>query len=218
MIDPVAARPRQPGREGRQARQSNEGVFPMIARILASLFAVCLAGAAEAQVPLIVWSAPASTCVPADATIKFNRHKVGVESVQHAIDNVDLITLNCPIGLFNAGSISSWQLGATYRDSTGAATTGFVRVRLYRVAAGGTVPTLMAEMNSNSFANTGVTTQRSPSFAHTFNFAANSYWVHVDLDRSSLSDIVILHNMQLVGDSCGICAPQARNASGPGGN
>jgi hypothetical protein len=73
------------------------------------------------------------------------------------------------------------------------------------VAAGGTVPTLMAEMNSNSFANMGLTTQRSPSFIHTFDFAANSYWVHVDLDRSSTSEFVILHNMHLVGDTCGTC-------------
>lgn len=190
----------------------------MTARILVLLFALCLAGAAEAQVPQIVWSAPASTCVPADATIKFNRHKVNVESVQHAVDNVDLIILNCPIGFFNTGSITGWQLGATYRDSTGASMAGFVRARLYRVTAGGTVPVLMTEMNSDAFVNTGLTTQRSPSFTHSFNFAANSYWVHVELDRSSTSDLVIFHNLQLVGDSCGICAPVARNASGPSAN
>lgn len=179
----------------------------MTARLLALLFAVCLAGAAEAQVPQIVWSAPASVCVPADATTKFTRHKVNLESVQHAVSNVDLITLNCPIGFFNPGGINSWQLGATYRDSTGVGATAFVRARLYRVAAGGTAPVFMAEMNSNSFPVTGVTTQKSPSFTHSFNFPANSYWVHVDLDRAATSDIVVLHNVFLVGDSCGICAP-----------
>lgn len=145
--------------------------------------------------------------MPADAPIKFNRHKVNLQSVQHAVDNVDLISLNCSFFFLppSPGVVSSWQLGVTYRDSTGNGTTAIVRARLYRVAAGGTFPTLIAEMNSNSFANTGVTTQRSASFVHAFDFWANSYWVHVDLDRSSTSDVVILHNLHLVGDTCGKC-------------
>jgi hypothetical protein len=179
----------------------------VIIRFLALLFAVCFAGAAEAQVPQIVWSAPASICVPADATTKFNRHKVNLESVQHAIDNVDLITLNCPISYFQAGSITGWQFSVTYRDSTGVGATAFVRARLYRVPAGGTAPIFMAEMNPNAFANTAVTNQRSPGFIHQFKFAENSYWVHVDLDRTSLSDVATLYNVFLVGDSCGICGP-----------
>lgn len=179
----------------------------MLFRSLALLSAICFVTAAQAQVPVFFWNAPGSTCVPADAPIKFNRHKVNIGSVQHAVDNVDLITLNCAIGFFNVapGTVSSWKLGVTYRDPSGVGPTALVRARLYRVATGGTVPTLLAEMNSNYFANTGVTTQRSPSFVHTFDFAANSYWVHVELDRASTSEWVILHNMHLVGDTCGTC-------------
>ena len=60
----------------------------MIARLLAVLFALCFAGAAEADV---VWMTTGSSCVPDETTTKFDRHKVGNASVQHAAGNVDLI-------------------------------------------------------------------------------------------------------------------------------
>jgi hypothetical protein len=175
---------------------------------LVVLFATCFACNAQAQVvPVAYWSAPGSTCVPADAPIKFNRHKVNLQSVQHAVDNIDLITLSCSLFFLPPapGPVSSWRLGMTYRDSTGSATAAFVRARLYRVAAGGTFPILMAEVNSDSFAITGLATRRSDSFVHDFDFWANSYWVHVDLNRSSTSDIVVLNSVQLAGDTCTKC-------------
>ena len=42
-------------------------------------------------------------------------------------------------------------------------------------------------------------------FAHTFNFAANSYWIRVDMDRSMLTDIVTLYKLSVIGESCGLC-------------
>jgi len=177
------------------------------ARIPTLLFALCLATTAKAVVPVpqTVWSAPGSVCVPADATIKFNRDKVGLVAVQHSPDNVDLVTLNCPIAGFSQGGIGDWHLGLTYRDSTGTAPSAFIRARLYRLPAGDVIPVLMAEVNSNDVAVSTVTTQQSGMFTHTFNLAANSYWIHVDLDRSLLTDVVVLYKVSLIGDSCGVC-------------
>jgi len=52
----------------------------MIARLLAVFFALCLASAAEAQT---FWSTRGSGCVPDEAAIKFDRHRVDNLSVQH---------------------------------------------------------------------------------------------------------------------------------------
>ena len=177
----------------------------MTARILTLFFALCLATVAEATVPVIVWSAPGSVCVPADATIKFNRDKLGVVTVQHAPNNAELVTLNCPIAWFNHAGIGDWHLGLTYRDSTATSPSAFVRARLYRLPAGDVTPVLMAEVNSNTFSIATVTTQQSGMFTHTFNFAANSYWIHVDMDRSMLTDIVTLYKLSVIGESCALC-------------
>jgi hypothetical protein len=177
----------------------------MTARILTLLFALCLATVARATVPVVVWSAPGSVCVPADATITFNRDKLGVVTVQHAPNNAELVTLNCPIAWFGPSGLSDWHLGLTYRDSTATAPSAFVRARLYRLPAGEVTPVLMAEVNSNSFPIATVTTQQSGLFTHSFNFSANSYWVRVDMDRSMLTDIVILHKLSVIGESCGVC-------------
>jgi len=185
--------------------KATTAVLPMAARILTLLFALCLATAAKAVVPLVMWSAPGSVCVPADATIKFNRHKVGVVAVQHAPDNVELVTLNCPIAGSLAGGVTDWHRGLMYRDSSGTGPSAFIRARLYRLPAGDVTPVLMAEVNSNSFPIATGTVQQSGVFTHTFNFAANSYWIHVDLDRSLLTDVVVLYKVSLIGDSCGVC-------------
>ena len=70
----------------------------MLARLLALLFALCFAGAAEAAV---AWSTPGSGCVPDESVTASNRHAVGNAAVQHAAGNVDLIVLTCPIYPFD---------------------------------------------------------------------------------------------------------------------
>jgi hypothetical protein len=169
----------------------------MIARLFSSLlFTICLAGGAQAG---IFWGTVGSNCVPADATIEFNRHKVNPASVEHAPDNIGLIILNCPITRFNT-PLTSWRLSLSYRDSTGTGTGAFIRARLYKLENGMFTPVVLGEFNSNDFNVTGSTTRISPPFTHTFRFSVNNYWVRVEFDRSSTSQSVIFHSVVLDGN------------------
>jgi hypothetical protein len=167
----------------------------MSARLLAFLFALCLTSAAEAQV---VWSSPGTGCVPNDATTKFDRSKDGIASVQHAAGALDLIALTCTVPPNNSGS-PDWTLQLTYQDSTGAASTAFVRARLYRMSLGGATPVVLATANSNASAVTTLHTVTSPIFTHNFDFGANTYWVRVEMDRASTNQTVVFHSAALIG-------------------
>jgi hypothetical protein len=167
----------------------------MTARLLILLFALCVTSAADAQV---VWSSPGSGCVPSDATTKFDRSKDGIASVQHAAGALDLIALTCTVPPHNSGS-TDWILQMTYQDSTGAASTAFVRARLYRMPLTGATPVLLATANSNASSATTLHTVTSAVFSHTFDFAANTYWVRVELDRASTNQIVVFHSAALTG-------------------
>ena len=167
----------------------------MLPRLSALAFlVVCLPGAAQAQV---AWGLPANVCVPDGATTTFNRHRNSNEIVFHAEGNLDQILLNCSVGFFSHGGGTRWRLGLLYRDSTGVGTGAFIRARIFRKPAPGGFTTLMQEINSNSFASTGVTSQQSATFTHTFDFAANSYWVQVVMDRSATSESVQFHGLFL---------------------
>lgn len=169
----------------------------MLPRLFALLFfVVCLPAAAEAQVR---WSSPANVCVPDGATIQFHRHRTSNEIVFHQAGNLDQITLNCSVGFFNTGAFKNWRLGLLYRDSTGAGATAFIRARIFRKAASVAGWVLMREINSNSFAATGTTSQQSATFLHEFDFAANHYWVQVVIDRSAASEVALFHGVFLVG-------------------
>lgn len=167
----------------------------MMIRLLVIIAAICFAGVAEAQNN---FSTPASACTPTNVTIKFDRHLVGPAWVRHATGNVDQIILMCPMARFNSGT-TNWNLKLTYVDSTGGSTTAFARAYLYRMAIGSATPVLLALASSDSSGVTGVNTVSSPTFAHTFDFEANIYWVRVDLDRSSTSENVIAHAVYLDG-------------------
>ena len=166
----------------------------MTARLLAFLFVLCFTAAAEAQV---TWSTPGSGCVPDETTTKFDRHNVGNASVQHAAGNVDLIVLTCPIPRFDGSGKTNWGIAMVYQDSTGnTAAQAFVQARLYRMKLGTISPQLLATVNSNSSAETTVN-EVNTTFTHTFNFTQQTYWVHVELQRASADQIVILHSVFL---------------------
>jgi hypothetical protein len=116
--------------------------------------------------------------------------------VQHATGNVDLIVLTCPITQFTTDT-TSWNLFLGYRDSTGTGASAFVRARLYAMPIAGGPPVLLTTANSNSSASTAAGYVPSPVFAHTFNFSSNSYWVRVELARSSTSQTVIFRSLLL---------------------
>jgi hypothetical protein len=169
----------------------------MINRLLFSLlFILCLAGGAQAEV---FWSTVGSNCVPDDAKTRLNRHRINSASVQHAPDNVDLITLNCPVTKFET-PLSSFNIGVTYRDSTGIGTSAFIRARLFRLDNASITPVLVGQFNSNDFGVTGSTHRLSPEFIHPFEFSTNNYWIRVEIDRSSTSQTVIFHSVLLDGN------------------
>lgn len=160
----------------------------MTARLLTLVLALCFTSAAEAQ---NFWSSPGSACAPDDAAIRFDRYRVGNASVQHAPGNVDLIVLTCPIQPFSSVA-PDWALQITYRDSTGAGPTAFVRARLFRIEIGTAQPVLVATVSSNSSAVTTFNNINT-TFPHEFDFNTNLYWVHVELDRSATGQTVIFH-------------------------
>ena len=165
----------------------------MLAKVLVLVFTACLATSAEAQV---FWSTPASKCVPDTATIKTNRHLVGNASVRHAAGNVDLIVLTCPVTPFTTAA-QFWAVRITYRDSTGTNAQASVRAHLYRMAIGAATPVLMATADSNISDATGTNTVGTGQITHTFDFDANTYWIKVELDRTTTDQTVIVHSIRL---------------------
>lgn len=174
----------------------------MMLRIISVLFAVGLTGAAEAQVA--VWSTAASACVPSEVTTKLNRHKLGVASVQHVASNVDQIVLTCPsMAEFSTTGLDSLRLRITYLDSTGPSVSAFVRARLFGMVMDTNDPVLLAVVNSNTSSMTTLNSLDSGLITHNFNFTQNTYWVRLDMDRSSTSETVILHSVFLIGNPDG---------------
>ena len=86
----------------------------------------------------------------------------------------------------------------TYRDSTGTATTAHVRARLYRMPVGKTNTNVLAELDSDGFGDTGTVLHQTAAFSHSFDFGGNSYWVRLELDCSSTSQVVIIHSVAVV--------------------
>lgn len=168
----------------------------MIIRSLVFAVAVCFAGAAQAQTP---WSSPAAACVPSDITTKFNRHKINNASVEHATGNIDPITFTCQIPRFENAN-TGWTLVMTYRDSTGNLGGGvFVKARLFRMPIRSAKPRHLATVSSNDFPDTVLATKASGGFTHDFDFNVNTYWVRIDMDRSTANQTVILHTVLLTG-------------------
>lgn len=166
----------------------------MIARLLALLFAVCVASSAQAEG---FWSAPGSSCVPDHNTTKDNRALFGNPSVRHAATAVDPIILTCGIQGFESAA-PNWHLRLTYQDSTGTAASAFVRARLFRMGVSSATPVPMTTVTSNSSTTTTLNSEISSSFTHTFDFVSNVYWVRVELDRNATSQIVIFHSVALI--------------------
>jgi hypothetical protein len=171
----------------------------MTMRLLTFVFAMCLAGAAEAQ-PSIQWTVPGSACIPDAATVAANNYKTNIASVQFAPAATGQVVLTCQIERFDVGN-TSWQLILTYQDPTGTATTASVRAWLYRMAIGLATPTptpiLVTSLNSNGSAATGLSNRFSTPFTHTFDFNANIYWARVILDRTATTQNVVFHSLML---------------------
>jgi hypothetical protein len=165
----------------------------MMIRVLVVMAALCLAESAQAQV---VWSMPAGSCVPTEATIESGRYKVNTASVQHAGNKVGLIVLNCPIARFDNPK-TVWNHLMEYQDSTGTGTTALVRTRLYRLPFGSETPILMATANSNGLPSTTFNLMSSQEFTHTFDFDLATYWIRAELNRASSSETVVVHSVRL---------------------
>jgi hypothetical protein len=166
------------------------GLPPMFVRILTAAAALCFATAAHAQV--VVWSSPGTACVPDDQTIKYDRYKGDIAFVQHSDKNKDPIVLNCPIAPFSSAS-SSFNLGITYRDSTGKNTQAVVRGRLYSMPRTAAATDVLAVVTSDTSAITTNNTLET-TFTNTFDFDNFIYWVRIDIQRKSDSQTAIFHS------------------------
>ena len=162
-------------------------------RLVLLLAALSMPHAAQAQVK---FGTPASGCVPNSATIKNDRTQTGNASVQHAGNNTGLIVLTCTIVRFDESGDPSWELVMLYRDSTGTDNGAVVRARLFRMNFLSGAIELVATVSSNTSPVT-TTNQISSGFSHQFQFENFAYWIHVDLDRSTPSQTVVLHVLML---------------------
>ena len=164
----------------------------MFVRILTVAAALCFATAAQAQAQVVLWSSPGTACVPDDLAVKYSRYKGDIAFVQHADKNVDPISLNCPIAPFTS-SAGSLNLGMTYRDSTGKNTQAFVRARLYSIPRTAAAADVVAVVTSDTSATT-TSSALETSFTNTLDFDNFIYWVRVDIQRKSNSQIAIFHS------------------------
>jgi len=166
----------------------------MIIRLLLVIFAICLANAAHAAV---VWSTVAGACVPESATIQADSHRTANLAVQHAPGSVDRITLICPVAVF-ASPETNWILGLVGRDTTGTGTTAYVKATLFYTTFDGSTPFAVATVISNKSAATTPTLYQSRVFINEFDFGNHPYWVRLELDRTSTSEIVAAYSLFLV--------------------
>jgi hypothetical protein len=168
-------------------------------RLLTFVFALCFAGAAQAQ---FSWIMTADVCVPAAASVAAGNLQTNVGSVQFAAGKTGQIVLNCRIEPFDtSGGNTQWVLQMTYQDSTGANAAAFVSPRLYTQVVGAS-PQIVKRINSNSTSATGGSFGTfGQTFTHEFNFNGQAYWVRVILDRSATNQIVAIQNLAIYNNS-----------------
>jgi hypothetical protein len=99
----------------------------------------------------------------------------------HASSQTGLQQLVCPIVGVPTGAST---LELVYYDSDGAISSTFVRATLYRVGDFDDSATMIASVMSNSSAATDYNALQTV-FAHTIDISTGSYYVIVDLSRTS---------------------------------
>jgi hypothetical protein len=149
------------------------------------LFITALAGATDpAAAANEYWSSIATACTPDSLSIQNNRYQTPTDSyVAPQAANVDPIVLICGVSP-NTGGTAPTRLSMTYLDATGTTATAAVKASLVRVARTTGGRAVVATVSSNSFAAVSVA-KNSVTFVHALNFAANYYYVRIDMDRSA---------------------------------
>jgi hypothetical protein len=166
----------------------------MIARLLAIIFILVATTGAHAQV--VGWNMAAHGCV-ATAETSGKYVSTGAIGVQHGAGKTGTLVFICPVDRFD-NTPTDWVLRMSYRDSTGTANTASVVARLYRVPKDTFAPVAVATLNSDSFADTTNNAAKSASsFAHTFGFDANAYFIRVTLTRAAANQIVRFYSVGL---------------------
>lgn len=161
----------------------------MIKRILAIIVFFGVTSAAHAF-SIVAWSTAGATCVP-DRLSNDRFDAFNAATVRHNGVQVGALVFTCHVERFDSPN-QSWILRMNYRDSTGVGATASVVGELYRIpVVMGFTPVLIGDVNSDSFAPLGNTTQVE-AFNHTFDFEANTYFVQLTLTRAATSEIVRL--------------------------
>ena len=163
----------------------------MLNRFVVLIFALSFATAAHAQTR----GSPAVICSPDAQTVASGGLKTNLASIQFDTGATGTLTLNCQLERFDSGT-AAWVLRLVYRDSTGTDLAAHARARVYRMPIGGTTATLMGTAFSNTSATTTNTSILSPEFTHPFDFAANVYWIRLDLMRVG-NQTVVIHSYNL---------------------
>jgi hypothetical protein len=130
------------------------------------------------------WSSIATACTPDSLSIQNNRYQTPTDGyVAPQAGKIDPTVLICGVPP-NTGANNPARLSMTYLDATGATVTAAVKASLVRVSRTTGVRAVIAFVTSDSFVTPGVA-KNSVSFVHPLNFAANYYYVRIDMDRSA---------------------------------
>jgi cysteine-rich repeat protein len=147
------------------------------------LSTVLMTGRAKADV---YWSSIATACTPSSTAIQDDRYTIAPDStVALKPAELDPIVLICSVPMRAAG-LPPNLLSMTYLDSTGTAATAKVQAQLIRVQRSNGVRSVVATVSSNTVPQTTTTALRmSAPFSHALNFAANFYYVRIEIDRAA---------------------------------
>lgn len=143
-----------------------------------------------------VWSSSAASCVATATSINGKRYLTVGSHVRHRGSNIDAITLNCPITDASIAG-SDWELEFTYQDSTGIGPGATAAARLMIQSRTTGVITQLPKISSDSFAVSTINTE-TVSYAHTFDFSANVYFVEIILDRNATNKTVRAFSVALI--------------------
>jgi hypothetical protein len=142
-----------------------------------------------------VWSSVASGCIPYAQSINAGRYTNTGYYIAHRGANIDAINLICPITDTSIAG-SDWNLEFTYLDSTdlGPGASAVAKLMSQSLSTGVTAQVVKLSSDNEPIATINFA---SKQFAHTFDFGANAYFIHIILDRNSAGKTVRAYSVAI---------------------